>query len=88
MAQLTFLHDPLELCQEATYVSPRIYEFALDKWPSCADLSGNVSGEDPVAKAGALDLQLTYLWRVHGCNYYGGTQLADPAECAFSIVGV
>ena len=27
---------------------------------------------------GQLDLQLTYLWRVHGVDYYAGTEHAEP----------
>lgn len=29
---------------------------------------------------GKLDLQLTYLWRVHGVDYYGGKEFADPSQ--------
>jgi hypothetical protein len=29
---------------------------------------------------GQLDLRLTYLWRVHGVDYYAGRELSEPAE--------
>ena len=29
---------------------------------------------------GKLDLQLTYLWRVHGIDYYTGKEFADPTQ--------
>lgn len=29
---------------------------------------------------GKLDLQLTYLWRVHGVDYYAGKENAEPGE--------
>jgi hypothetical protein len=28
---------------------------------------------------GRLDLQLTYLWRVHGVDYYNGVEVAEPS---------
>lgn len=29
-----------------------------------------------------LDLQLLYLWKVHGTDYYGGRELSDPSDSA------
>lgn len=29
---------------------------------------------------GTLDLLLTYLWRVHGVNYYAGKEFAEPTQ--------
>ncbi len=42
-------------------------------------------GEEAATKGyeeqvGQLDLQLTYLWRVHSLDYYGGAELQDPAD--------
>ncbi len=31
-------------------------------------------------QAGKLDVVLTYLWRVHGVDYYGGAEVAEPDE--------
>ena len=89
MARLTCLHDLSKLCHEGTYVLSGLYQVhdllsssSVHISNSFADSSGDTSGDDPAAKTGTLDLQLTYLWRVHGCDYYGGTLLSDPAECA------
>lgn len=35
--------------------------------------------EESVAK---LDMQLTYLWRVHGIDYYGGWVAEEMGVCA------
>lgn len=44
-------------------------------------------GEGPPAKGyeellGQLDLQLSYLWRVHNLDYYAGREYMDAAECS------
>ena len=31
-------------------------------------------------QVGKLDVLLTYLWRVHGVDYYGGGEVAEPEE--------
>ena len=41
---------------------------------------GEAVGEGFEDKVGKLDLQLTYLWRVHALDYYGGKELANPAS--------
>ena len=41
----------------------------------------NVEEEEALlAKLGQLDLLLTWLWRVHGIDYYGGRELLLEAE--------
>ena len=39
--------------------------------------NGKVGSEPDLGK---LDLQLTYLWRVHGIDYYTGKEFADPTQ--------
>lgn len=41
----------------------------------------------PAADTGTLDLQLTYLWRVHGVDYYAGRELADPMQFKLRLDG-
>lgn len=36
--------------------------------------------EDPGAAIEKLDLQLTYLWKVHGVDYYAGKELSEPMQ--------
>ena len=43
--------------------------------------------EVPAASLGKLDLQLTYLWRVHGIDYYAGRELADPMQFKLRLDG-
>ena len=43
-----------------------------------AGVKAEASAEDLDKRAGKLDLQLAYLWRVHGVDYYAGKELADP----------
>ena len=39
--------------------------------------NGTAEGKVDLAK---LDLQLTYLWRVHGIDHYTGKEFAEPAQ--------
>ena len=32
-----------------------------------------------------LDLQLSYLWKVHSVDYYAGTELQDPADVSTAM---
>ena len=43
-----------------------------------ANASGNMLSSPP--QVGKLDVLLTYLWRVHGVDYYGGGEVAEPEE--------
>lgn len=43
-----------------------------------AGVKAEASAEDLDERAGKLDLQLAYLWRVHGVDYYAGKEAADP----------
>ncbi len=50
-----------------------------------ASADNEQGGEGPPAKGyeellGQLDLQLTYLWRVHSLDYYAGREFLDTAE--------
>lgn len=34
----------------------------------------------PGVQVGKLDVLLTYLWRVHGVDYYAGAEVSEPDE--------
>jgi hypothetical protein len=39
-----------------------------------------VEGDDSEAAIAKLDLQLTYLWKVHGLDFYAGKELSEPMQ--------